>query len=210
MNSRPSHRYTGNRPDLRDWMKRFPEGYLEIGCGSGGMLAMLKQQGCVKGRCVGVETDPDAAREAGQVFDVVYNESVEKVLTKLPMVGCLVLADVLEHMEDPWGVLGKLAAKLTPDGVVYASVPNVAYYEVSWPLFWKGEFSYADTGILDRTHLRFFGKAGICSLFVQAGLRIERIEGAMGKKTRLFNRITLGRFEHLLVGQYFIEAVRVK
>jgi len=210
MNSMPEHRYTGSRPDFRAWMRHFPEGYLEIGCGSGGMLAMLKQDGCVQGQCVGVEMDADAARQALQAFDVVHTDPVEQVLAKLPVAGCLVLADVLEHIEDPWGLLSRLVPKLSPDGVMYASVPNVAYYQVSWPLFWKGEFTYADTGILDRTHLRFFGRSSICALFTQAGLHIERMEGAMGRKTQIFNWITLGYFEHFLVGQYFIEAVRAE
>jgi len=210
MTAVPDHRYAGSRPDFRAWMRRFPDGYLEIGCGSGGMLAMLKQDGRVQGQCTGVEMDTDAARQALQVFDAVHTDPVEQIIDKLPVAGCLVLADVLEHMEDPWGLLSKLVSKLSPDGVVYASVPNVAYYQVSWPLLWKGEFAYADTGILDRTHLRFFCRSSICALFAQAGLRIERMEGAMGRKTQILNRITLGYFEHLMVGQYFIEAVRAE
>ena len=36
------------------------------------------------------------------------------------------------------------------------SVPNVRHYKVSLPLLFRGEFRYADDGIMDRTHLHFF------------------------------------------------------
>ncbi|MDX8389879.1 MAG: class I SAM-dependent methyltransferase [Mariprofundaceae bacterium] len=200
-------RYAGGREDFRIWMQELPGDYVEIGCGQGDMLAALKQAGRVHHGCVGVELDENAVERARNVFDTVYAEPIEKVINLLPMAGTIVLADVLEHLEDPWGALKILKMKLAQDGVVYASIPNVAYHEVSQRLFWNGEFAYTDTGILDRTHLRFFTKPGMEALFVQAGLRIKRMEGAMGTRTRMLNRMTFGRFEHLLVGQYFIEAV---
>jgi len=201
-------KYIGGREDFRKWMAEFSGCYLEIGCGRGEMLAALKQEGRIHDLCVGVELDSDARERACKVFDTVHTEPVELIIDLLPKAGCLVLADVLEHLENPWFMLQQLQSKLTDDGVVYASIPNVAYYEVSWGLIWKGLFKYTDTGILDRTHLRFFTRPSIEELFEQAGLSIKRIEGAMGARTRLFNRLTLRKFEHLLVGQYFIEAVK--
>jgi len=200
-------RYAGGREDFRAWMREFSGSYVEIGCGQGDMLAALKQEGRVYNSCIGVELDRDAAERARSVFDIVYAEPIEKIIDLLPMAGCLVLADVLEHLEEPWQMLQTIKTKLAQDGVVYASIPNVAYYEVSWRLLWNGTFTYTDTGILDRTHLRFFTKPGMEELFTQAGLRIKRMDGAMGARTRMLNRITFRRFEHLLVGQYFIEAV---
>ncbi len=202
-------RYAGGRKDFRAWMAEISGSYLEIGCGQGDMLAALKADGRIPGSCVGVELDSDAAERARKVFDCVYAEPIEKIIDRLPTAGCIVLADVLEHLEDPWQSLQTLKTKLAQDGVVYASLPNVAYHEVSWGLFWNGKFTYTDTGILDRTHLRFFTRPGIEALFEQAGLRIKRMDGAMGARTRMLNRITFRRFEHLLVGQYFIEAVQV-
>ena len=206
MNTIETLSYTGDRADFRDWMSEFPEGYVEIGCGRGEMLSALKKEGRIQGECVGVEPSEIAAEQARQVFDKVYTNPIEEVINQLPLTGCMVMADVLEHLEDPWQVLRTLKAKLAKNGIVYASIPNVAYCDVSWRLFWHGEFTYEETGILDRTHLRFFTKPGIQALFDQAGLRIKRMDGAMGDRTRVLNRITYGRFEHLLTGQYFIEA----
>lgn len=199
-------RYIGDREDFRAWMREFSGDYMEIGCGQGDMLKALKKEGRVHGSCIGVEPDMYAADRARNIFDTVHAEPIEKILDQLPSVESLVLADVLEHLEEPWQTLQTLKTKLAQDGVVYASIPNVAYYEVSWRLFWHGVFTYTDTGILDRTHLRFFTKPGMEALFAQAGLRITRMDGAMGARTRILNRITFQRFEHLLVGQYFIEA----
>jgi hypothetical protein len=38
-----------------------------------------------------------------------------------------------------------------------------------------GRFEYADRGILDRTHLRFFTRRSLHALLAEAGLRVERL-----------------------------------
>ncbi len=62
---------------------------------------------------------------------------------------------MLEHLSDPLAalVVGQPASR--PGGVVIVSVPNVAHLWVRLSLL-AGRFDYADRGILDRTHLRFF------------------------------------------------------
>jgi hypothetical protein len=54
---------------------------------------------------------------------------------------------------------------------------------VPWPgwrvlaeLLFRGRFRYLDSGILDRTHLRFFTRESIFELFSAAGFRVERCE----------------------------------
>ena len=41
---------------------------------------------------------------------------------------------------------------------------------VTLPLLWSGRWQYEDAGILDRTHLRFFSRAGASALIAEAGL----------------------------------------
>lgn len=84
----------------------------------------------------------------------------------------IVFNDVLEHLVDPWQVLRDTVDRLSPDGLVLASIPNIRHYSVLRPLLVQGQFTYREMGILDRTHLRFFTLASACDLFTQAGYEI--------------------------------------
>ncbi|HUB94688.1 MAG TPA: methyltransferase domain-containing protein [Stellaceae bacterium] len=87
----------------------------------------------------------------------------------------LVLAlDVLEHLVDPWSAVAKIHRLLKPGGVVIASIPNVGHYSVVWPLI-RGRWDYAERGLLDQTHLRFFTEASAKALITGSGLEIDRI-----------------------------------
>jgi 2-polyprenyl-3-methyl-5-hydroxy-6-metoxy-1,4-benzoquinol methylase len=74
---------------------------------------------------------------------------------------CIVCNDVLEHLITPWQVLGKLAILLKPGGHFVASIPNVQYWGVLKDLVFEGDWRYADEGVLDVTHLRFFTRRSI-------------------------------------------------
>lgn len=83
----------------------------------------------------------------------------------------IAFGDVLEHLRDPEGALVKMRGLLTPEGYVVASIPNVAHRSVRLSLLF-GEFNYADAGLLDRTHLRFFTRKTIELMMAEAGFRI--------------------------------------
>jgi SAM-dependent methyltransferase len=86
----------------------------------------------------------------------------------------IVYGDVLEHLNDPLPVLVALARALAADGRVIVSVPNVAHLWVRFSLA-LGRWDYADRGILDRTHLRFFTKRSFGAFLRDAGLSVEEM-----------------------------------
>src|SRR5262249_12512675 len=90
---------------------------------------------------------------------------------------CIVFNDVLEHMIDPYSALVYAKESLVPNGRVVASIPNVRYFDNVWSLLIDGSWEYCDAGILDRTHLRFFTKKSIESMFVDLGYDIEVLKG---------------------------------
>lgn len=53
-----------------------------------------------------------------------------------------------------------------------ASIPNVRYWLVLNKLLLKGDFTYTDQGVLDRTHLRFFTRSTMLSLFADSGFDV--------------------------------------
>ena len=87
----------------------------------------------------------------------------------------IILSDVIEHLRNPWQAMKNLAAFLKPGGAVVVSVPNVMHCSV-FRMMLQGRWTYADAGILDRTHLRFFTLFEIAALLREAALEPEYIQ----------------------------------
>jgi hypothetical protein len=104
--------------------------------------------------------------------------------------------------------LAALASRLEPGGCIIVSLPNISHVSVSLPLLFRRSFPYADAGLLDRTHLRFFTESSILEFMAKAGLAIEEggLSGMQGGRARLANRLTLGLFKHHLTKQYIFRA----
>lgn len=130
---------------------------LELGCASGYLGRILMQEkGC---RVTGVELDPRAAAEARAAGLTVIEGSLEDPEFRASIVGkfdFVTASDVLEHLRDPAVVLNDFKQWLAPNGHAIISVPNVATWEIRRQLFFRGDFEYQETGIMDRTHVHFF------------------------------------------------------
>ena len=87
------------------------------------------------------------------------------------------MGDVLEHLMDPEKMLKRLNKHLKTGGHVLVSMPNVKCYSVMLPLLQKDEFSYRDSGILDRTHVKMYTGTEIQKLMVRSGYEIEDVTG---------------------------------
>ncbi|MDR5172938.1 class I SAM-dependent methyltransferase [Methylobacillus flagellatus] len=87
----------------------------------------------------------------------------------------LVCADVLEHVYSPDKVLVAMTQFLDTNGYMVVSLPHVGHAAIHACLY-ESDFEYRDWGLLDRTHIRFFGLTNIQSLFANAGLKIIDVE----------------------------------
>ena len=93
----------------------------------------------------------------------------------------VIFADVLEHLINPEAVLKKIRDYLKPSGYVLASIPNIMHYSVILELL-KGNFTYQDSGILDKTHMRFFTLKEIEKMFNRCGYRIVSINASYNEE----------------------------
>ncbi|HEY9900170.1 MAG TPA: glycosyltransferase [Pantanalinema sp.] len=145
---------------------------LEVGCAAGYLGAWLKEQNPTR-EVVGFEAFPEAALEARMRLDAVVEGDVETLDLPYPegYFDCILYGDVLEHLRDPGAVLAKHRRHLAPGGEVLVCLPNVAHWSVIGELL-SGAFTYADEGLLDRTHLRFFTQQSFAQLLAQSGLRV--------------------------------------
>lgn len=170
--------YFGNeRREMLPFVPLEARRVLELGCGEGRFGALLKARQTVE--VWGVETHPAAALAAGQRLDRVISGDVNEIWAKLPegSFDVVVLNDVLEHLEDPDACLRQVATRLKPEGLVVSSIPNVRYFRVLWDLLFRAKWEYADHGVLDRTHLRFFTSDSIRQLYAAHGFELLRHEG---------------------------------
>jgi 2-polyprenyl-3-methyl-5-hydroxy-6-metoxy-1,4-benzoquinol methylase len=143
---------------------------LEFGCATGYMTEVLKNRlGCT---VVGIEIDRDAAALAEQYAERVIVGDAETIDYAAELAGeefdVVLFADVLEHLKEPADVLRRVRPFVAENGVVVASIPNIAHASVRLALL-GGEFRYRQWGLLDDTHLRFFTRASIQDLFEETG-----------------------------------------
>lgn len=153
---------------------------IDFGCATGYFARLLSNRGC---KVTGVEVNPKAAKIAEKYCEQVIiadldfaslnNILSEHILDKKFDVA--VFGDVLEHLRNPWKVLGETRNILKSQGYVIASIPNIAHGAIRLALL-QGTFEYKPLGILDNTHLRFFTRNTVKQLFEDSGYFIDEIE----------------------------------
>ena len=145
---------------------------LDVGAADGLLSRRLTERGW---KVTGLEADPVAARAGAAHCERMIVADLDTGLPPLPgTFDTIVCADVLEHLRDPRAALAGLRSALAPEGAIVISIPNVAHVWMRLSLL-AGRFDYAERGILDRTHLRFFTRRALVALVMDAGLRVRRI-----------------------------------
>ena len=199
------------RDDVLELVPVGTQTVLDIGGGIGSSAAYLKNVGkATKAIVVDLVADnclPEI--DAGYAGNLEDPELLKRVVSEQGKFDAILCLDVLEHLTDPWSVIDYCHDTLNPNGVIVASIPNVRNHQLLLPLIFKGQFNLTQSGILDRTHLRWFVKDTAIELMTRKNLNLEHIEGRMyGRKKKLLNALTLGLFRHFFYLQYFVRVRR--
>jgi len=186
---------------------------LEIGCGTGEFSRKIQEE--FGAEVWGVEPNLAASSQAQKSLHRVLPGSIETHLDDLPnqYFDCICMNDVIEHLLDPWDVLARLRAKLSTDGVLVASIPNVRHYKNLKSLVFDGEWTYTDSGTLDRTHLRFFTPNSMRQLFADSGYQVVQLHGIRGSrkmKARVWRYLSLGKLWDIAYPQFAVVARPVR
>jgi 2-polyprenyl-3-methyl-5-hydroxy-6-metoxy-1,4-benzoquinol methylase len=199
--------YSSNRQEILSFIPGHIRRTLEFGCGRGDFSAFLKER--FNAETWAVEIHRESAEIASQKLDRVLCKDAINAMAELPddYFDCIFFLDVLEHLTDPYRLLEECRTKLTSQGRVIASIPNIRYYRAFADYVFRGKWEYRQHGIMDIGHLRFFTFSSIREMFRKLNYSIRTLQGIhpTGSKTYfllnllLLNRLWDVRYKHFIV-----------
>ncbi len=156
---------------------------LEIGCGGGATARAIRARN-PDVYYVGVDIAQEPLHRAKDVLDVALCRNIDAVAdwnldseisAAIPIASFdyVICGDVLEHLFAPEAVVAQICGRLRSGGSLITCIPNVQHWSVFVQLV-KGSWPRADSGIFDRTHVRWFARSDMEHLLVEAGLEIEQ------------------------------------
>ena len=128
-----------------------PRRLLDVGCGHGLLLDEARRRGF---DVVGLELSRSAARHGRDVLGLDVREVPLEEFQSWESFDVVVLADVLEHLEDPVGAVERCARMLRPDGALCVVTPDPSSLtaRLAGPRWWG--YLPAHTCLLPRATLR--------------------------------------------------------
>lgn len=210
MSTAPNY-YTHHR---REMIPALPQNYtrvLEIGCGEGRFRVNLEQSH----EYWGLEPAPAAAKIAQSALDRVlvgtYMESIEELPEKY--FDLIICNDVIEHMTDHDFFFHSIQSKLSADGALVASIPNVRHILNLYELLIKKDWEYKEAGILDKTHFRFFTEKSLRRSLAKHHFQVEYFQGINRYEGDSVLKGLFGQLVTLVLGKdtrYLQFAIRVR
>jgi methionine biosynthesis protein MetW len=146
---------------------------LELGCSTGFFSEHLAKK-CAT--VVAVDCDPPSIKACQDrgisafQFDLSSGD-IDSLLADQATFDAVVAMDVLEHLARPQDLLAGLHRLMDLHGRLIVTGPNVAYWHTRWNLI-LGRWNYAEGGIMDETHLRWFTRATWRKLLEESGFEI--------------------------------------
>lgn len=199
-----------------DILKLLPKNHLqsvlEIGAGGGDTLRYIKEKKLAKYVC-GVELfELDSSNQKHSSIDhfVVANIEHQDLRLDQKKFDVIILADVLEHLNDPWKTLNYVEQFVKLDGLLLISLPNFREINALKKVFFKGNFGYTEHGIFDKTHLRFFCKKNMIQMIASPDRKILDIYSNLAlrkgnTKRKILNKASFNLLEEFLSLQFFFK-----
>ena len=196
--------YLNKRPEVAEFFPRNITGMriLEIGCGAGNFRANVVGSS----EYWGIEPFQDVANIAAEKMDKVLVGTFKEVYTSLPdcYFDCVICADVIEHMEDEEWFFKIIKTKMKENSTIVGSIPNVRFIpNLLRLLIWK-DWRYADSGILDRTHLRFFTQKSLLRMFHTHEYLVENFHGINPMKLHLTGLQEFFETSAMIISSYLL------
>lgn len=141
---------------------------LDVGCASGVLVKMINRY-CTGKHAVGVDSSPDTVWVAeGSTLPGWFSTGTPRDIVQQGYVfNCVVVMHVLEHQEDPAGMLSTVRSLLTPRGYLLVTVPNA----LAQHGFWERQVGWI---VNDADHRQKFDPDTLHRLVSGSGFRVRR------------------------------------
>ncbi len=142
---------------------------LEFGAANGAATRYMKET--LNCKVTAIELIPEMAEIGAQyaekmiISDIDFGNWENEIEGKFDYI---VFGDVLEHLRYPDLAIQKASKYLAEEGYICTSVPNLGHNAIMLSLR-KGIFNYSETGLLDNTHIHFFTRNSLFSMFEKQG-----------------------------------------
>lgn len=168
------------RTELIEFLPKQYQTVLEIGCGTGGFKQSLNHDIEIWG----VEPNELASQHAELKGYKVVTGYYNDVESQCPdhYFDLIICNDVIEHMVVHEKILMDIQKKMKPNATLVGSIPNIKHYLVLFELLFKRDWNYKETGVLDKTHLRFLTEKSLKRTFEECGFTVEKFVGINGIK----------------------------
>jgi 2-polyprenyl-3-methyl-5-hydroxy-6-metoxy-1,4-benzoquinol methylase len=154
--------------------KKEVKNILDVGCGYGLLSKKLKKT-YSKLNLYGIEHAKEASRSSQKILKLLQCNIEDIALIKRKLktqkFDVIIFSDVLEHLYDPVGIIKSYQFLLEEDGTIVVTVPNIANIFSRISLLF-GYFNYRETGVMDKTHIRFFNRKNLKQLANESNLKI--------------------------------------
>ncbi|MFD2725593.1 class I SAM-dependent methyltransferase [Hyunsoonleella rubra] len=175
--NKPDNYYNNTRYEMFGFYPEDAKTLLDVGCGEGTFASYIKEKH--NPETWGIELMPEHGEKAKKILDKVFIGECESFIEELPndYFDVIYFNDVLEHLVDPYWVLEKIKDKLSENGVIISSIPNMRYHSALKKLVLNKTWEYEEHGIMDKTHLRFFTGKSIANMYKNLGYKIVTHKG---------------------------------
>ena len=179
-----------------------PFNWLDVGCGGGGMLNCVKNNGF---KAEGIELSP-SADTISKLYDIQVHRNVLKdTISALSQdkYGVISYFHVIEHIEDPINELMIVRELLSDDGLLVIEVP---YFD---SFFWK-IFKHHHRHFY-RSHLNYFNLNSMTTMLSGCGFNILNIDSVPYSMSIgwILKRLGLSYFSSLLSSKMLNKTVNI-
>lgn len=181
---------------------------LSYACGTGALEAALKSRGF---HVVAVPLDAVVGYSLeAEGIEVVYGnaDEVKRALLKRQF-DCVLLLDVLHLVPQPWDLLEQMAALLTSNGCIVASVPNVLQARTLWKLL-KGDPAFENLRNYAQSGVHASSYWGMKTWFTRTGLAVRTMTPNIIQERVGWYRAAARLFPPVFADDFLIRSERAK